>query len=71
MSFERVQTGEHVRCRLVGAANLASDRFAMIDDGVGFQLVPWQAARDKRITGMACDGGGIEWSFCRKRGMGL
>ncbi|WP_084636806.1 DUF3363 domain-containing protein [Mesorhizobium sp. WSM3626] len=55
--------------------NLASGRFAMIDDGVGFQLVPWQPALEKRIgqhiTGMARDSGGVEWSFGRRRGMGL
>lgn len=75
LSFVKAQTGEHVSGRLVGAANLASGRFAMIDDGVGFQLVPWQPALEKRIgqhiTGMARDNGGIEWSFGRKRGMGL
>jgi Protein of unknown function (DUF3363) len=34
--------GEYVSGRLVGVANLASGRFAMIEDGLGFQLVPWQ-----------------------------
>jgi hypothetical protein len=47
----------------------------MIDDGVGFQLVPWQPVLDNRIgqhiTGLARDGAGIEWSFGRKRGLGL
>ncbi|WP_210242710.1 DUF3363 domain-containing protein [Mesorhizobium sp. B2-4-17] len=47
----------------------------MIDGGVGFQLVPWQPTLDRRIgqhlTGIARDGGGIEWSFGRKRGLGL
>nr|WP_292132048.1 DUF3363 domain-containing protein [Mesorhizobium sp.] len=70
LSFMRAQTGEHVSGRLVGEANLASGRFAMIDDGVGFQLVPWQPALEKRIgqhiTGMARDSGGIEWNFGRE-----
>jgi type IV secretory pathway VirD2 relaxase len=34
--------GEYVSGRLAGVANLASGRFAMIEDGLGFQLVPWQ-----------------------------
>jgi hypothetical protein len=54
-------------------ASLASGRFAMIDDGLGFQLVPWQPFLAERIgqhiTGIARDGGGIEWSFGRKRGL--
>ena len=39
----------------------------MIDDGIGFHLVPWQPVLDKRIgrhiTGTVRDAGGIEWSF--------
>ena len=46
----------------------------MIDDGIGFQLVPWQPVLEKRIgqhiTGIMRDAGGIEWSFGRKRGWG-
>jgi Protein of unknown function (DUF3363) len=51
--------------RRIGAARghqLASGRFAMIDDGIGFQLVPWQPVLDKRIgqhiTGTVRDAGG-------------
>lgn len=62
------------RGKLVGSTQLASGRFAMIDDGLGFQLVPWQPVLDQRIgqhiTG-TMRGGGIEWSFGRKRGLGL
>jgi hypothetical protein len=47
----------------------------MIDDGTGFQLVPWQPVLDKRIgqhiSGMMRNAGGIEWCFGRKRGLGL
>ncbi len=54
---------------------LASGRFAMIDDGLGFQLVPWSLSLEKQlgrhVTGMAKDGGGIEWGFGRKRELGL
>jgi Protein of unknown function (DUF3363) len=45
----------------------------MIDDGIGFQLVPWHPVLDKRIgqhiTVRAA--GGIEWNFGRNRGLGL
>ncbi|WP_245436528.1 DUF3363 domain-containing protein [Mesorhizobium tamadayense] len=75
LSFIQAKPGEYVSGGLVGAANLASGRFAMIDDGTGFQLVPWQPILAKRvgqyITGIARDSGGIEWSFGRKRGLGL
>ena len=67
--------GEYVSGRLAGVANLASGRFAMIEDGLGFQLVPWQPVLEKRldqhISGVRRDDGGIEWSFSRKRQIGL
>jgi len=67
--------GEYVSGRLAGVANLASGRFAMIEDGLGFQLVPWQPVLEKRldqyISGVQRDDGGIEWSFGRKRQPGL
>jgi Protein of unknown function (DUF3363) len=46
----------------------------MINDGIGFQLVPWQPFLDRRnghITGIVRNAGGFEWSFGRKRGLGL
>ena len=67
-------TGEYVtgtyRQRLV----LASGRFAMIDDGLGFQLVPWRAALDQKlgqhVSGVLLPSGGVDWSLGRSRGLG-
>ena len=46
----------------------------MIDSGLEFSLVPWQEVLDRRIgqhiAGIAKEGG-IDWSFGRKRGLGL
>jgi len=54
---------------------LASGRFAMIDDGLGFQLVPWSPSlekqRGRQISGIARGNGGIDWALSRKRGLGL
>lgn len=67
--------GEYVTDRLAGVANLTSGRFVMIEDGLGFQLVPWQPVLEKRldqyISGVRRDDGGIEWEFSRKRQIGL
>ncbi|MDP1730302.1 MAG: DUF3363 domain-containing protein [Devosia sp.] len=67
--------GNYVTGKLVGSTQLASGRFAMIDDGTGFSLVPWQPALEKRISqnisGVGMPGGGVDWSFGRKRGLGL
>ncbi|MGY2904648.1 relaxase/mobilization nuclease domain-containing protein [Bradyrhizobium sp. URHC0002] len=54
---------------------LASGRFAMIDDGLGFQLVPWRPALeqhlDRQVSGVAASGGGVNWSLGRKIGLGI
>lgn len=54
--------------------SLASGRFAMIDNGLGFQLVPWTPSLErelgKQVRGIAGPGG-IDWSFGRKRDLSL
>jgi len=51
--------------------DLASGRFAMIDDGLGFSLVPWSPSLERhlgrQVSGIV-QGGRIEWSFGRARG---
>ncbi|WP_292532635.1 DUF3363 domain-containing protein [Methylocystis sp.] len=74
LAFKEAKTGGYVSGRLIGSTQLVSGRFAMIDDGLGFSLVPWQPVLDKHleqhITGVV-RGSGIEWDFGRKRGLGL
>jgi type IV secretory pathway VirD2 relaxase len=54
---------------------LSSGRFAMIDDGLGFQLVPWRPALERRldrhISGTITRDGKVDWSFGKKRGLSL
>jgi hypothetical protein len=54
---------------------LSSGRFAMIDDGLGFQLVPWRPALEqqlgRQISGVVTSKGGVDWGLGRKRGLGL
>ena len=54
---------------------LASGRFAMIDNGLGFELVPWRPQLDKHlgqhVTGTIKAGGGIDWTLGRSRGIGI
>ncbi|HQT90122.1 MAG TPA: DUF3363 domain-containing protein, partial [Acidiphilium sp.] len=67
--------GEHIAGIYRQRVTLASGRFAMIDDGMGFQLVPWRPALEqqlgKQVSGVMAPGGGVEWSFGRKRGIGI
>jgi hypothetical protein len=75
LAFQETKPGEYVSGKLAGSTQLASGRYAMIDNGLGFSLVPWQPVLDKRIgqqiTGTMRDGGGIDWDFGRKRALGL
>jgi len=68
-------SGEYVSGIYRERVTLASGRFAMIDDGMSFQLVPWRPALDKHlgqhITGTMSPGGSVDWSLGRGRGIGL
>ncbi len=67
--------GEHVSGVYRQRVTLSSGRFAMIDCGIGFQLVPWRPALEqqlgKQVAGVMAPGGGVDWNFGRKRGLGL
>jgi type IV secretory pathway VirD2 relaxase len=75
LTYMPANAGEYVGGRLAGVASLVSGRFAMIENGLGFQLVPWQPLLEKRIgqhiAGLQRDDGGIEWTFGRNRGLSL
>lgn len=47
----------------------------MIDNGLGFQVVPWNDALAKRlgqkIEGVPMPGDDIDWTLGRSRGLGL
>lgn len=51
---------------------LASGRFAMLDDGVGFSLVPWRPViegRTDQVLTAITRGDHISWAFSPRRGM--
>ena len=53
---------------------LASGCFAMLDDGVGFSLVPWKPVLEQRL-GQSVAGvmrsGSVSWDLSRHRGIGV
>ncbi|MHC2338215.1 MULTISPECIES: relaxase/mobilization nuclease domain-containing protein [unclassified Bradyrhizobium] len=73
--FNPSGAGEHVTGTYRQRFALASGRFVMIDDGLGFQLVPWTPSLEKQlgrhVSGVARDDGGVDWGFGRNRGIGL
>ena len=71
LTFKPAEIGNYITGTLVGTVNLASGKFAMIDDDLGFSLVPWHPVLEKRleryVTGIAMSGGGIDWTIGRGR----
>lgn len=67
--------GEFISGTITRQLQLVSGRFAMLEDGLGFQLVPWQPVLDKQIgrhlSGVMRGDGGVEWNLGRQRGLGL
>jgi hypothetical protein len=66
-------SGEYVAGVYRQSLTLTSGKFAMIDNGLGFALVPWTQDLDRHlgrhVAGVGREGGGVEWSFGRKRGL--
>ncbi|WP_448046349.1 relaxase/mobilization nuclease domain-containing protein [Bradyrhizobium liaoningense] len=75
LAHHPVGKGDHVAGVYRQRVILASGRFAMIDDGLGFELVPWRPALEEhlgsQVSGVMMPGGRVDWSFGRKRGLGL
>jgi type IV secretory pathway VirD2 relaxase len=74
MTFNSTPPGGSVSGTYRDTIRLSSGRFAMIDDGLGFQLVPWASSlekfRDRQVSGIARGDGGIDWRRERERGLG-
>jgi type IV secretory pathway VirD2 relaxase len=74
LAHEPATEGEHVAGVYRRRVTLASGRFAMIDDGIGFQLVPWRPALEPRLGQQVLGvrtASAVDWDFARKRGLGL
>ena len=74
LTFQTIHEGQTVRGKLLGSAQLASGRFAMIDDGLGFSLVPWRPVLEKEIGRQVMGvmrGGDISWQLGRAVGLGI
>jgi type IV secretory pathway VirD2 relaxase len=75
LPYHSVAEGETIAGIYRQRVSLASGRFVMIDDGLGFSLVPWTPSLERQLgrqaSGVVRSGGTIDWSFGRKRGLGL
>lgn len=53
------------------SVQLASGRFALLDDGIGFSLVPWKPVIEQRLgqsVSAVIQGNGASWQLGRQRG---
>jgi Protein of unknown function (DUF3363) len=75
LACQPASNGEHVAGIYRQRVTLASGRFAMIDNGLGFSLVPWSPSLEhqigKQVSGITMPGGNVDWSFGRTRGLGI
>ena len=74
-TYRPTASGEKIAGVVRQRLALASGRFAMIDDGLGFRLVPWASPLEqqlgRQVSGVVRAGGGIDWALGRKRGLGI
>jgi type IV secretory pathway VirD2 relaxase len=74
LPYRPLKSGESVAGLYRERLNLASGRFAMIDDGLGFTLVPWKPSLERHL-GQHVSGRvepeTVDWSFGRKRSLGI
>jgi len=74
LEHRAVNDGDSVRGVYRRSVMLASGRFAMLDDGVGFSLVPWKAVLEQRLgqtVSGVLRGGSVSWDLSRQRGVGV
>jgi len=74
LEHRSVKDGDSVRGVVRRSVMLASGRFAVLEDGVGFSLVPWKPVLEQRL-GQAVSGvmrgGSVSWDLSRQRGIGV
>jgi len=75
LAYRPMQAGEKIAGVVRQRLALSSGRFAMIDDGLGFRLVPWASTLEQQLgrqmSGIVRASGGIDWTLGRNRGLGL
>jgi type IV secretory pathway VirD2 relaxase len=72
MSYRPLVDGERATGVYRRMLVTASGRFAMLDDGLGFSLVPWRPVLDQRIgqqLSATLRDAQVTWSFGRQRGV--
>jgi hypothetical protein len=72
LAHRPVADGERVSGIYRRSVQLASGRFVMLDDGLGFSLVPWRPVIDQRLdqrVAAVVRGGSAFWQLGRQLGI--
>ncbi|KAF1042122.1 DUF3363 domain-containing protein [Xylophilus sp.] len=72
-SFHPLKDGQQASGIYRQSIQLASGRYAMLEDGMGFSLVPWKPVIEQRLgqqIAATVRGGGVSWEIGRQRGLG-
>lgn len=72
LTYRPAVDGEHISGTFRRSVIVASGRFAMLDDGVGFSLVPWRPVIDGhtgQVMTAVIRGDHVSWNLSRSRGM--
>ncbi|CUI37164.1 relaxase/mobilization nuclease and DUF3363 domain-containing protein [Achromobacter xylosoxidans] len=71
LAHHPVEDGQRVAGTYRRSVMLASGRYAMLDDGTGFSLVPWKPVIEQRLgqqIAATMRGGGVSWEVGRQQG---
>ncbi len=71
LGHRSVADGQRVAGIYRRSVMLASGRYAMLDDGMGFSLVPWKPVIEQRLgqqLAATMRGSGVSWEIGRQRG---
>ena len=74
LTFRAAEDGERISGTYRRSIQLISGRFAMLDDGLGFTLVPWRPIIEKRLDQSltaVVRGQSVSWELGRERGLSL
>ena len=72
--FRQTVDGQRVKGVYRRSVTLASGRFALLDDGRAFSLVPWKPVIEQRLgrsLSAVVRGGNVSWELGRGRGLGI
>ncbi|MCY1280166.1 hypothetical protein D9M68_169710 [compost metagenome] len=74
LEYRPLEDGQRVAGIYRRSVMLASGRYAMLDDGMGFSLVPWKPIIEKRLgqqIAATVRGNGMSWEVGQQRGLGI